>query len=97
MVTRREIRLSPSNLNYEDRRCNRCFAEAVNGETWPQGPFPGIFAKLDSQQRRYFADRPTSDVDPGLPPGTPSPSRHPATPAACATALWAIRSVASTA
>ena len=70
MVTRREVRLSPSNLNYEDRRCDRCFAEAIIGETWPQGPFPGIFAKLDSQQRRYFADRPTSDVDDGLPPGT---------------------------
>ena len=63
-------KLSPSNLNYEDRRCDRCFAEAANGEAWPQGPFPGIFAKLDSQQRRYFTDRPTSDVDPGLPPGT---------------------------
>ena len=70
MVTRREVRLSPSSLNYEDRRCDRCFAEAVNGESWPQGPFPGIFAKLDSQQRRYFTDRPTSDVDGGLPAGT---------------------------
>jgi len=63
-------RLSPSNLNYEDRRCDRCFAEAANGEAWPQGPFPGIFSKLDSQQRRYFTDRSTSDVDPGLPAGT---------------------------
>ena len=70
MVTRREVRLSPSNLNYEDRRCDRCFAEAVNGEAWPQGPFPGIFAKLDSQQRRYFTNRSTSDIDPTLPPGT---------------------------
>ena len=70
MATRREVRLSPSNLNYEDRRCDRCFAEAANGEAWPQGPFPGIFAKLDSQQRRYFTDRPTADVNPSLPPGT---------------------------
>ena len=70
MVTRREVRLSPSSLNYEDRRCDRCFAEAVNGEAWPQGPFPGIFAKLDSQQRRYFTNRSASDVDPTLPPGT---------------------------
>ena len=70
MVTKREVRLSPSSLNYEDRRCDRCFAEAANGETWPQGPFPGIFAKLDSQQRRYFTDRPTADVNPSLPPGT---------------------------
>ena len=70
METRREVRLSPSSLNYEDRRCDRCFAEAANGESWPQGPFPGIFAKLDSQQRRYFTDRSTSDIDPTLPPGT---------------------------
>ena len=70
MVTKREVRLSPSNLNYEDRRCDRCFAEATNGESWPQRPFAGIFAKLDSQQRRYFSDRSTSDIDPTLPPGT---------------------------
>jgi hypothetical protein len=70
MVTKREVRLSPSNLNYEDRRCDRCFAEATNGESWPQRPFAGIFAKLDSQQRRYFTDRSTSDIDPTLPPGT---------------------------
>jgi hypothetical protein len=63
-------RLSPSSLNYEDRRCDRCFAEATNGESWPQRPFAGIFAKLDSQQRRYFTDRSTSDIDPTLPPGT---------------------------
>ena len=69
MVTRSEVRLSPSSLNYADRRCDRCFAEAMNGETWPQGPFPGIFAKLDSQQRRYFTDRPASDVHPDLPRG----------------------------
>ncbi len=70
MVTKREVRLSPSNLNYEDRRCDRCFAEAANGERWPQKPFAGIFAKLDSQQRRYFTGRSTSDIDPTLPPGT---------------------------
>ena len=65
-----EVRLSPSSLNYEDRRCDRCFAEGLNGEEWPQGPFPGIFAKLDSQQRKYFTGRPSTDVDPALPPGT---------------------------
>ena len=65
-----DVRLSPSNLNYEDRRCDRCFAEGLAGEVWPQRPFAGIFAKLDSQQRRYFTDRSTSDIDPTLPPGT---------------------------
>ena len=65
-----EVRLSPSSLNYEDRRCDRCFAEGLNGEEWPQGPFPGIFAKLDSQQRKYFTGRPTTDIDPTLPAGT---------------------------
>ena len=42
----------------------------MNGEVWPQGPFAGIFAKLDSQQRRYFTGRPTTDIDPALPAGT---------------------------
>ena len=70
MVTKRTVRLSPSNLNYEDRRCDRCFAEAANGERWPQKPFAGIFAKLDSQQRRYFTGRSTSDIAPTLPRGT---------------------------
>ncbi len=65
-----DVRLSPSTLNYEDRRCDRCFAEGLNGEVWPQGPFPGIFAKLDSQQRKYFTGRPTTDIDPSLPAGT---------------------------
>ena len=65
-----DVRLSPSNLNYEDRRCDRCFAEGLAGEVWPQGPFPGIFAKLDSQQRKYFTGRPTDDIDPSLPAGT---------------------------
>ena len=64
------VRLSPSNLNYEDRRCDRCFAEGLAGEVWPQRPFPGIFAKLDSQQRKYFTGRPTDDIDPSLPAGT---------------------------
>ena len=65
-----DIRLSPSSLNYEDRRCDRCFAEGLAGEVWPQGPFPGIFAKLDSQQRKYYSGRPTNDIDPSLPTGT---------------------------
>ena len=65
-----EVTLSPSSLNYEDRRCDRCFGEALNGESWPDRPFPGIFSKLDSYQTRYFTGRPTSDVDSSLPPGT---------------------------
>ena len=65
-----DIRLSPSSLNYEDRRCDRCFAEGLAGEVWPQGPFPGIFAKLDSQQRKYYSGRPTSAIDPSLSAGT---------------------------
>ena len=69
-MTYTEVTLSPSSLNYEDRRCDRCFGEALNGESWPDRPFPGIFSKLDSYQRRYFTGRPTSDVDSSLPPGT---------------------------
>jgi len=68
-MTRREVRLSPSSINYEDRRCDRCMGESYNGERWPDGPFPGIFAKLDSQQRRYFTGRSTADIDSALASG----------------------------
>lgn len=43
--------------------------EALNGERWPDRPFPGIFAKLDSQQRRYFTGRSTADIDSALASG----------------------------
>ena len=68
-MTRRGVRISPANINYEDRRCDRCTGESYNGEHWPKGLFAGIFAKLDSQQRRYFSGRSTADIDSSLPAG----------------------------
>ena len=60
-MTNTEVTLSPSSLNYEDRRCDRCFGEALNGESWPDRPFPGIFSKLD-RDRTILAPIPFPDV-----------------------------------
>ena len=69
MMTTTNFRISPSRLNYNLGGCHRCFAEALNGETWPSRPFPGIFSRLDRQQRDYYDGKPTSVIDPSLPAG----------------------------
>ena len=66
----REVTLSPSSLNYEDRRCDRCFGLQLAGERWPRTPFPGLFSQLDSQQRKYFNGSNTHALDAQLPHGT---------------------------
>ena len=66
----REVILSPSTLNYEDRRCDRCFGLQLAGERWPRTPFPGLFSQLDSQQRKYFNGSHTHALDAQLPHGT---------------------------
>ena len=65
----RKLKLAPSKLNYNLGGCHRCFAAALNGESWPDRPFPGIFSRLDRHQRAYFDGKPTSVIDPGLPAG----------------------------
>ena len=69
MMTTTNFRISPSRLNYNLGGCHRCFAEALNGEKWPDRPFPGIFSRLDRQQRDYYDGKPTSVIDPSLPAG----------------------------
>ncbi len=64
-----EFRISPSSLSYDLGGCHRCFAEALNGEVWPERPFPGIFARLDRAQRKYFDGKSTTVLDPNLPTG----------------------------
>jgi hypothetical protein len=62
-------RISPSKLSYDLGGCHRCFAEALNGERWPTRSFPGLFSRLDRHQRDYYDGKPTSAIDPSLPPG----------------------------
>lgn len=62
-------RVSPSSLSYGLSGCDRCWAEARNGEKWPERPFPGLFTRLDRQQRAYFEGKSTSVLDPNLPQG----------------------------
>jgi len=64
------VKVAPSGLSYEKYECDRCVGAWYAGERWFNNPFPGIFAKLDSQQRAYFDGLPSSAIDPALPPGT---------------------------
>ena len=66
----KDYRIGPSKLSYDLGGCHRCFAESMNGELWPDRPFPGIFSRLDRQQRDYFDGKPLSVLDSSLPPGT---------------------------
>lgn len=71
--TRTSFRLSPSSLNYDLGGCRRCFAEALNGEVLPSGPFPGLLSRLDAQQKRYFVGKPSTVLSPGLAAGVVQP------------------------
>ena len=63
-------RLSPSDFAFLWEECRRCFyLKVVNGVSRP-GTMPGIFSKIDSIMKRYFAGKTTTEIAPGLPPGT---------------------------
>jgi hypothetical protein len=64
-----DFTISPSKLSYDLGGCHRCFAESLNGESWPDRPFPGLFSRLDRQQRSFYDGKPTSLIDPNLPAG----------------------------
>jgi len=65
-----KFNVSPSSINYDLGGCHRCYAEKQNGEKWPDRPFPGIFSRLDRQQRAYYDNQPSSLIDASLPNGT---------------------------
>jgi hypothetical protein len=91
------FRLSPSNLNY-GLGCHRCFAEALHGEVLPRQPFPGLFAKLDAQQKRFFVGKSAGVLDAGLPAGVVRPGGRVASAAACfgEVELWVAGSMDAT-
>ena len=64
-----EFNISPSALNYDLGGCHRCYAEKQNGERWPERPFPGIFSRLDRQQRAYYNGESSKLIDDSLPSG----------------------------
>lgn len=64
------IKLSPSDLTFLWDECPRCFyLKYLLGITRPAAPFPSIFGAIDRLMKAQFAGRPTSDLDPSLPPG----------------------------
>jgi len=65
------IKLSPSDLTFLWDECPRCFyLKYLHAISRPAAPFPSIFGAIDRLMKAQFAGRPTSDLDPSLPPGT---------------------------
>lgn len=66
----KSIKLSPSDLTFLWDECPRCFyLKYLHGITRPAAPFPAIFGTIDRLMKAQFAGRPTTDLDPSLPPG----------------------------
>jgi hypothetical protein len=71
------IKLSPSDLTFLWDECPRCFyLKYLHGITRPAVPFPSIFGTIDRLMKAHYASRPTSDLDPSLPPGFVSVSEQ---------------------
>ena len=71
------IKLSPSDLTFLWDECPRCFyLKYLHGINRPAAPFPAIFGTIDRLMKAHFAGRPTTDLDPSLPPGNVSVSEQ---------------------
>jgi len=64
------IKLSPSDLTFLWDECPRCFyLKYLHGINRPAAPFPAIFGAIDRLMKAQFAGRPSSELEPTLPPG----------------------------
>lgn len=65
-----QYKLSPSMLTFFWDECPRCFyLQVVRGINRPSTAFPKVFGRIDSLMKGLFAGKPTSAIDPALPPG----------------------------
>lgn len=62
-------KLSPSDFAFLWLECRRCFYLKVARQVSRPHIMPGIFSKIDSLQKRYFAGKSTQEITPALPPG----------------------------
>jgi hypothetical protein len=63
-------KLSPSDFAFLWEQCRRCFyLKVVRGVAQPI-TMPGIFNRIDSILKQYFAGKSTGEIAPVLPPGT---------------------------
>ena len=86
-------KLSPSMLTFAWDECPRCFyLRVVRGIDRPSMAFPKVFTRIDSLMKNLFAGKPTSAIDPDLPPGrvamqgkwvTSAPIEFPGVEASC--------------
>ena len=63
-------RLSPSDFAFMWEECSRCYYLKIVHRVGQPGGMPGIFSKIDSMMKRYFANRRTEDFAPELPGGS---------------------------
>ena len=88
-----QYKLSPSMLTFFWDECPRCFyLRVVMGIDRPAMAFPKVFTRIDSLMKGLFAGKPTSALDPSLPPGrvarqggwvTSAPIEFPGVAASC--------------
>lgn len=88
-----QYKLSPSMLTFFWDECPRCFyLKVVRGIERPAMAFPKVFTRIDALMKGLFAGKPTSALDPSLPPGrvgrqggwvTSAPIEFPGVAASC--------------
>ncbi len=73
----KNYKFSPSELTFLWDECKRCFyLKQVYDIKRPSAPFPSIFGAIDRAMKDYYGGRPTSDLDPTLPPGRILPGEN---------------------
>ncbi|MCL4448544.1 MAG: PD-(D/E)XK nuclease family protein [Actinobacteria bacterium] len=63
-------KLAPSDITFLFDECHRCFYEKIrNNLKRPSTPFPGVFSKMDSMQKRLFSGCSPKEFSDTLPGG----------------------------
>ena len=62
-------KLSPSDFAFLWQECQRCFYLKVVHRVNRPMTMPGIFNKIDSMMKQYFANKTTTEISSALPPG----------------------------
>lgn len=65
------LKLSPSDFNFLWEQCKRCFyLKVVHNVRQPSMPMAAVFKRIEGLQMKFYDGRRTTELLPGLPPGT---------------------------
>ncbi len=65
------LKLSPSDFAFLWKQCKRCFClKVLHSVRQPSMPMAAVFKRLEALQMGFYQGRRTTDLLPGLPPGT---------------------------